>query len=70
MKCNKCGKEFRVEITDMKVPGGKEREYIYCPYCNGENGSEVTSGFIYTYKIDEELTSQKKESTENLVEKD
>ena len=37
----------------MCVPGGKEREYIYCPYCREKNGSEVTSGFVHTYKIEE-----------------
>jgi transposase-like protein len=51
--CQKCGKDFNYEVTDMKVPGGKDREYIYCPYCKEINGSEVTSGFIYSYEIDE-----------------
>lgn len=62
MNCKKCGKEFRVKITDMRVPGGKDREYIYCPYCGEENGSEMTSGFVYTYKIDEEPANQEKET--------
>jgi len=52
MKCKKCDKEFYYEVTSMNVPGGKEREIIYCPYCREENGSEITSGFVYTYKIE------------------
>lgn len=36
----------------MHVPGGKDREFIYCPYCNQENGSEITSGWIETYKAE------------------
>ena len=55
--CEKCGKKFNFEVTNMHVPGGKEREYIYCPYCNQTNGSEVTSGFIHSYKL-EELNSK------------
>jgi hypothetical protein len=58
MECKKCGKEFRYVVTDMGVPGGKDREYIYCPYCGETNGSEVTSGFIHTYKIEEESTNK------------
>lgn len=52
MKCKKCDKEFYYEVTSMNVLGGKEREIIYCPYCREENGSEITSGFVYTYKIE------------------
>ena len=51
--CINCKKEFDYEVADMGVPGGKEREYVYCPYCKSENGSYVTSGFIHTYKIEE-----------------
>lgn len=38
----------------MRVPGGKDREYIFCPYCGQENGSEITSGWITTYKMGDE----------------
>nr|WP_054549553.1 hypothetical protein [Lysinibacillus sphaericus] len=51
--CKKCEKDFYYKVTSMNVPGGKEREYIYCPYCNEENGSKVTSGFVFTYKIED-----------------
>jgi len=50
-KCKKCGKEFKTEVTDMRVPGGKDRENIHCPYCNEINGSVMTSGFVFTEKI-------------------
>lgn len=51
--CSKYQKKFRYQVTTMGVHGGKEREYIYCPYCGQKNGSEVTSGFVYTYKIED-----------------
>lgn len=54
MQCEKCGHVFRVKVTTMNVPGGKEKEEIICPYCHEENGYRMTSGFVYTYKIEEE----------------
>lgn len=51
--CNKCKRNFHYKVSDMKVPGGKDKEYIYCPYCSESYGSEVTSGFINSYKIEE-----------------
>ena len=53
MTCSECGRRFRVQVTTMNVPGVKEREEIYCPYCNAYNGYRMTSGFVYTFKIDE-----------------
>ena len=50
LKCTKCNQSFWCQVTSMNVPGGKDREYIYCPYCNSVNGSVITSGFVYTYK--------------------
>ena len=38
----------------MNVPGGKEKEEVICPFCHKENGYRMTSGFVYTYKIDEQ----------------
>jgi transposase-like protein len=55
--CKKCGKDFTYKVTDMGVPGGKDREYIDCPYCGETNGSVVTSGFVYTFKIEENSTN-------------
>lgn len=48
--CKKCNKKFSWYIYDDVYPGGKDREYIYCPYCNTINGSEMISGFIGTNK--------------------
>lgn len=53
MTCKECGRKFLVQVTSMNVPGGKEKEEINCPYCGAENGHRMTSGFVYTYKIDE-----------------
>ena len=54
MQCKNCRRKFRVQMTTMNVPGGKEKEEIICPYCHEENGYRMTSGFVYTYKIEEE----------------
>lgn len=51
MTCSECGRRFRVQVTTMNVPGGKEREEVYCPYCHSNNGYRMTSGFVYTFKI-------------------
>ena len=53
IKCENCKKEYYYESTGNPWPGGKERETAYCPYCGYEGPSEFISGFIYTYKIDE-----------------
>ena len=50
VSCSNCKKEFYYEVTDMRVPGGKDKEYILCPYCGHVNGSVMTSGFVFTYK--------------------
>jgi transposase-like protein len=54
MKCKKCGKEFTYEVTSMNVPGGKDKENIDCPYCGETNGTVMTSGFVYTRKIEDD----------------
>lgn len=51
--CENCGKDYYFESTGNIWPGGKERETAYCPYCEAAGPSEVTSGFVYTYKLDE-----------------
>lgn len=54
VKCKKCNRFFIVRVTTMNVPGGKDKEEIFCPYedCCEENGHRMTSGFVETYKID------------------
>lgn len=54
VKCDKCGKDYYYESTGNQWPGGKDRETAYCPYCKAAGPSEFISGFIYTYKIDDE----------------
>ncbi len=53
MTCCQCERNFHVKVTTMNVPGGKDKEEITCPYCHAENGYRMTSGFVYTYKIEE-----------------
>lgn len=53
MTCSECGMRFRVQVTTMNVPGGREREEVDCPYCHSNNGYRMTSGFVYTFKIGE-----------------
>lgn len=50
-KCQVCGKNFTMVISNTGYPGGKERESIICPWCGAENGSEMTNGIITTHKI-------------------
>lgn len=50
-KCQVCGKNFTMVISNAGYPGGKERESIDCPWCGAENGTEVTSGIITTHKV-------------------
>ena len=51
--CKNCGKEYEYEVQDWGYPGGKEREYAYCPYCNEKGYSAVTNGIIITRKTEE-----------------
>lgn len=53
--CSDCGKTFLVRVTTMNVPGGKDREEVDCPYCHANNGYRMTSGFVYTYKLDDKV---------------
>ena len=53
MKCENCKKEYYYESTGNPWPGGKDREFAICPYCKAEGPSEFISGFIYSYKLDE-----------------
>lgn len=51
--CTECGKMFTYEEYGDIYPGGKDTEYICCPYCKAKNGSIRTSGFVATDKIEE-----------------
>ncbi len=52
--CEKCNRMFGYTVTSMNVPGGKDKEFIYCPYCNQKNGWVITSGFVYSHKINDQ----------------
>ena len=54
VQCDKCLKKYAYRSTGNPYPGGKDRETAICPYCGAEGPSEFISGFIYTYKLDEE----------------
>lgn len=54
VQCNKCLKKYAYKNTGNPYPEGKDRENAICPYCGAEGPSEFISGFIYTYKLDEE----------------
>lgn len=49
--CVSCSKEFTWSEHGPYYPGGKDTEYINCPYCGEKNGSIRTSGFVFTNKI-------------------
>jgi len=51
--CEKCGRKYGYESTGNPWPGGKEREYARCPYCGTEGHSEMISGFIHSFKVDD-----------------
>lgn len=53
MTCSECRKRFLVQVTTMNVPGGKDKEEVDCPYCHANNGYRMTSGFVYTFKIED-----------------
>ena len=50
--CEKCGKEFLWSVHDGIWPGGKDKEFIICPYCNNAAGSVMTNGFIEVRKTE------------------
>lgn len=51
--CKSCGRDYYYESTGNIWPGGKERENAVCPYCKADGPSKFISGFIYSYKLDE-----------------
>ena len=53
-KCSECGAKVRYWDNSMGVPGGKDREYAYCPNCNNVVGSIVTDGFVRAEIVNDE----------------
>ena len=54
VKCSNenCKKWFNVIDMRMGVPGGKDKEEYYCPYCYHEVGYIMTDGYVRTEKIE------------------
>ena len=40
IKCPDCGKRFRV-WEEEQVPGFREKDYLYCPYCKKQLASSM-----------------------------
>lgn len=52
-ECGECGKTFKWVEEGPFYPGGKDTEFIICPYCKARNGSIRTSGFVITSKVEQ-----------------
>ena len=65
IKCKKCGKIFDYEIYGTIYPGGKEKEDIDCPYCGENNGYEMTSAFVRTFKLEDQEEGNNYKNTFN-----
>lgn len=51
--CSECGKAFIVSEYELSMPGTKDLESVYCPYCNTYNGEVFINGLARSSKIDE-----------------
>ena len=53
VNCPKC--EVLLEVVEYPGigPGGKDREFAYCPVCHTDVASEVTEGFISAVLVKE-----------------
>lgn len=40
VECQNCGKPYRQDCEEQ-VPGFRDRDYDYCPYCGHKNGSSM-----------------------------
>jgi hypothetical protein len=50
--CSKCGKDFIIYEDELNMPGTKDLESVFCPYCNTYNGEVFINGIARTRKID------------------
>ena len=50
--CVNCGKEFVVEENQLSMPGTKDFESVFCPYCEFYNGEVFINGIAQTRKIE------------------
>ncbi len=51
--CSKCGKDFILTENKLPMPGTKDFESVFCPYCKAYNGEVFLNGLAHTRKIDE-----------------
>jgi len=51
--CTKCDKDFIIGENKLAMPGTKDLESVFCPYCETHNGEVFINGTVYTRKIDE-----------------
>jgi DNA-directed RNA polymerase subunit RPC12/RpoP len=51
--CSDCKKDYIVSEQELPMPGTKDLESVYCPYCSAYNGEVFINGLASTRKIDE-----------------
>ena len=49
--CPKCRRKYK-QRTEEQVPGFRDKDYDYCPYCGANNGSSMEVEF-FNSKLDE-----------------
>ncbi|WP_373418768.1 MJ0042-type zinc finger domain-containing protein [Brucella anthropi] len=52
--CPNCKSLYTITEQSMGVPGGQDREPIYCPHCRHLVREEMTDGFWRTEKVSED----------------
>ena len=51
--CSNCGKAFMAIEHELQMPGTKDFESVFCPYCDTYNGEVFINGTVHTRKIEE-----------------
>lgn len=46
IKCPNCGKHFSYGLIGPSYPGGKDKEYVDCPYCGHTYMTIMTSRIL------------------------
>jgi DNA-directed RNA polymerase subunit RPC12/RpoP len=65
--CNSCKKPFNVSEHELAMPGTKELESIFCPYCNHLNREEICNGWWVSHKLtDKEIEEYEKKSNKKI----
>ncbi len=58
-KCKNCGKTY-VCSTEDQIPGFRDKEYDYCPFCGNINASSMDVDFLCRKLTDSEIQYLKK----------